>query len=66
MTNQDIEIKIIHLGSLLNIMDREFDEFSETADRGTIPHRIDDFRTLVESIQGIVRDILEPAEVNAS
>jgi hypothetical protein len=49
------ELKLIRIGALLNIMDRELYEFSETGDNATIPQRIDDLRALVASMQGIVQ-----------
>lgn len=57
------DMKYIRLNCLLNIMDRELYEFSETLDENTVPQRIDDFRALVASMKEIVCDILEPTEV---
>ncbi len=53
-----IELKLIRVRALLNIMDRELYEFSETGDAATIPQRTDDLRALVASMQEIVRDEL--------
>lgn len=66
MPNQDIAMKLIRLRSLLNIMDREIYEFSETLDSGTIPQRIDDFRALVASMKGIVQDISRQGSASES
>ena len=60
MNDPRTEMKLIRLDSLLNIMDRELYNFSETRGSNTIPQRIDDFRALVSSMKEIVQGIAGP------
>lgn len=66
MADTNTQMKLIRLDSLLNIMDREIYEFSETLDRDTAPQRIDDFRALVASMKRITRDILGTDETKTA
>ena len=56
MSGADMELKLVKLEGLLNIMDRELYNFSESGDSATTPQRIDDFRALVAGMKAIVRD----------
>lgn len=58
MTDPHDLMSLIRLESLLNIIDRDLYEFSETLEIETIPQRIDDFRALVASMKAIVRDLI--------
>ena len=56
MVDQNFEMKIIRLGSLLNIMEREIDGFLETGPRYTM-QRLDDFRALAMGMKDIIHTI---------
>lgn len=56
MDNPDAQIKVMQTNSLLNIMERELDDFSQnwTGDPQTIPQRFDDLFTLVKSAKAVL------------
>ncbi|MBW4056795.1 MAG: hypothetical protein HIU83_15625 [Proteobacteria bacterium] len=56
MNSPNPDINLIRLNSLLNVIGRELDDFSQnwSVDTQTIPQRFDDLFTLVKSAKAVL------------